>query len=70
MERFCFVGEHRSMGDMMGFCLSRPGPANFDVYCHEYPFEEYTAISDEIKSWREFGPYIVRVVESHGRDSL
>ena len=41
VERFCFVGEHRSLGDMMGFCLDQPGPANFDIYCHEYPFEEY-----------------------------
>lgn len=70
VERFCFVGEHRSMGDMMGFCLDRPGPANFDIYCHEYPFEEYVSVSDEIRSWREFGSYIVRIVESHGRDSL
>lgn len=70
VERFCFVGEHRSMGDMMGFCLDRPDPANFDIYCHEYLFEEYTSTSDEIKSWREFGMYIVRLVASHGKESL
>ena len=70
VERFCFVGEHRLMGDMMGFCIDRPGPANFDIYCHEYPFEEYVIVSDEIKSWQEFGPYIIRVVASHGQDSL
>jgi hypothetical protein len=70
VERFCFIGEHRCMGDMMGFCIDRPAPANFDIYCHEYPFEEYTAISDKIKSWREFGPYVAGVVSRFGRDSL
>ncbi len=70
VERFCFVGEHRCMGDMMGFCTDRPGPANFDIYCHEYPFEEYVAISDEIKSWREFGLYVAGVVSRFGQDSL
>lgn len=70
VERFCFVGEHRLMGDMMGFCLDHPGPANFDIYCHEYPFEKYAAVSDEISSWREFGPYISNLVASHGEDTL
>jgi len=36
INRFCFVGEHRSMGDLMGFLISRPGPRNFDVFCHEF----------------------------------
>lgn len=70
VERFCFVGEHRCMGDMMGFCIDRPGPSNFDIYCHEYPFEEYVAISNEIKSWREFGAYVAGVVSRFGQDSL
>jgi hypothetical protein len=70
VKRFCFVGEHRCMGDMMGFCIDHPGPANFDIFCHEYPFEEYVAISDEIKSWREFGPYVAGVVSRFGQDSL
>lgn len=26
VERFCFVGEHRCMGDMMGSCIDHPGP--------------------------------------------
>jgi len=69
VERFCFVGEHRSMGDMMGFCIDRPDP-NFDIYCHEYPPEEYVGVSDELKSWREFGAYIVGLVASFGRDTL
>jgi hypothetical protein len=70
VERFCFVGEHRAMGDMMGFCIDRPGPRNFDIYCHEYPFEEYVSVSDELDSWREFGPYVAGVVTRFGRDSL
>ena len=51
-------------------CIDRPSPANFDIYCHEYPFEEYVAVSDEIKSWREFGPYVAGVVFRFGQDSL
>jgi hypothetical protein len=70
VERFCFIGEHRCMGDMMGFCIDRAGPANFDIFCHEYPFEEYVAVSDELKSWREFGPYVAGVVSRFGADSL
>lgn len=70
VQRLWFVGEHRCMGDMMGFCIDRPGPANFDIYCHEYPFEEYVAVSDELKSWREFGPYVAGVVSRFGQDSL
>lgn len=70
VERFCFVGEHRCMGDMMGFCIDCPGPVNFDIYCHEYPFEEYVAISNEIKTWREFGPYVAGVVSRFGQASL
>ena len=70
VERFCFVGEHRMMGDLMGFCIDRPGPMNFDIYCHEYPIEEYVSISDEIDSWREFGPYVAGVVSRFGEDSL
>ena len=70
MERFCFVGEHRMMGDLMGFCIDRPGPKNFDVYCHEYPFEEYVPVSDEIDSRRDFGYYVAGVVSRFGEDSL
>jgi hypothetical protein len=66
-ERFCFIGEHRLMGDFMGFCINRPGPKNFDVFCHEYPLEEYSAISDEISSWRSFEEWLVHVVESRER---
>ena len=58
------------LGDMMGFCIDRLGPANFDIYCHEYPINKYATISDEISSWREFGPYIEEVVSRFGQDSL
>jgi len=44
-DRFCFVGEHRPMGDLTGFLVSRPGQMNFDVFCREYPLEEYVAVS-------------------------
>lgn len=70
VERFCFVGKHRMMGDMMGFCSDRTSPRNFDIYCHDYPFEEDVAISNEIESWREFEPYITGVVSRFGEDSL
>ncbi|MBS0263834.1 MAG: SMI1/KNR4 family protein [Planctomycetes bacterium] len=70
VELFCFVGAHMAMGDIMGFCIDRRGPNNFDVFCHEYPFEEYVAVSDEIKSWRDFGKYISGVVSRYGRESL
>ena len=46
------------MGELMGFCIDRSGPRNFDLSCHEYPFGEYVAVSNEIDSWREFEPYI------------
>ena len=69
MGQFCFVGEHRSMGDMMGFYLDRPAP-NFDIYCHEYPPSEYVAVSNELNSWRDFGSYIVGLVVSFGKDTL
>src|SRR5262249_24371213 len=70
VERCCFIAEHRCMGDMMGFCIDRPSPANFDIYCHDYAFEEYVAVSDEIKSWREFGTYVAGVVSRFGQASL
>jgi len=69
MGRFCFVGEHRSMGDMMGFCLDHPAP-NFDIFCHEYPPDDYVTVSDELNSWRDFGSYIVGMVASFGKDTL
>lgn len=69
-QRFCFLGEHRSMGDWMGFLISRPGPNNFDVFCHEYSFEEYVAVSDELKSWRSFEEWLIHAVETEGVESI
>jgi hypothetical protein len=69
-DRFCFVGEHRSMGDLMGFLVSRAGPRNFDVFCHEYPLEEYVAVSDELKSWRTFDDWLIRAVMTLGEESI
>jgi len=69
-DRFCFVGEHRLMGDYVGFLLSRPGPKNFDVFCHEYPLEEYVAVSDEIKSWRTFEGWLINAVETRGEETI
>ncbi|MCA8998921.1 MAG: SMI1/KNR4 family protein [Planctomycetaceae bacterium] len=69
-HRICFVGEHRLMGDFMGFLMSRPGEQNFDVFCHEYPFEEYVAVSDEINSWRTFENWVIKCVETRGEESI
>jgi hypothetical protein len=69
-DRFCFVGEHRSMGDLMGFAVSRAGPRNFDVFCHEYPLEEYVATSDKLKSWRTFDEWLIHAVDTLGENSL
>jgi hypothetical protein len=69
-HRFCFVGEHRSMGDFMGFLISRPGPANFDIFCHEYPFEDYVDISNELNSWRTFEEWLIHSVETGGVESI
>ena len=70
VHRFCFVGEHLCMGDFMGFLTSKPDSRNFDVFCHEYPFEEYVAVSNEIDSWRTFEQWLIRSVESRGEDTL
>jgi hypothetical protein len=69
-DRFCWIGEHRCMGDFMGFLVSKPGPKNFDVFCHEYPLEEYAEVSDEIKSWRTFEDWVILSVETLGMDTL
>ncbi len=70
VHRFCFVGEHRSMGDFMGFLISRPGPRNFDVFCHEYPFEEYVSVSNELDSWRTFDEWLIHAVETQGVEDI
>ncbi len=50
--------------------IRREGESNFDVFCHEYPFEEYVAVSDEIESWRTFEDWLIRCVESHREDRI
>lgn len=69
-DRFCFIGALQVMGDYFGFTTTRRGPQNFDVYCHEYPPGEYVSTSDELKSWRTFDSWLVRLVESRGKRSL
>ena len=69
-ERFCFIGENRSIGDYFGFVISRNDPANFDVFCHEYPPSEYMAVSDELKSWRTLEHWFVQIVTSYGEETL
>ena len=69
-DEFCFIGANRGMGDYFGFVTTRSGPANFDVFCHEYPPYEYAAVSDELKSWRTLDQWLVQVVESFGARCL
>jgi hypothetical protein len=69
-DRFCFVGEHRLMGDLMGFLVTRQGPRNFDIFCHEYPPEDYAAVSDELDSWRGFDEWLVHAVETCGEETI
>jgi hypothetical protein len=70
VDRFCFVGAHMAMGDYIGFAISRDGPQNFDVFCHEYPPQEYVAVSDELSSWRSFESWLIHAVENNGQDTL
>ncbi|WP_282628423.1 SMI1/KNR4 family protein [Empedobacter sedimenti] len=69
-DEFMIIGSHISLGDWMGFCTSKTDEKNFDVYCHEYPIDEYAETSDELNSWRTFEEWIVKVVETKGRESL
>jgi len=69
-DRFCFVGSNTGIGDYFGFVINRPGPKNFDVFCHEYPPFEYVATSDELYSWRTLDTWLVQVVKTFGEDCL
>lgn len=69
-DEFMIIGSHLSMGDWMGFCTSKTDEKNFDVYCHEYPIEEYVETSDELNSWRTFEEWIIKAVQTKGRESL
>ncbi|KUF40900.1 SMI1/KNR4 family protein [Myroides marinus] len=69
-DQFIMIGTHCSMGDWMGFCTTRKEENNYDVFCHEYPLEEYIETSDELKSWRTFEEWIIKAVETKGSKTL
>ena len=54
VDDFCMIGQSDVLGDFIGFVMNRPGPDNFDVFCHEYPVYDYSRVSDELESWRSF----------------
>ncbi|MDM1298320.1 SMI1/KNR4 family protein [Empedobacter falsenii] len=69
-DEFLIVGTDCAMGDWMGFCTTRMEENNFDIFCHEYPIDEYVETSDELKSWRTFEEWMIKVIETKGRKSL
>ncbi|MBP2617255.1 SMI1/KNR4 family protein [Chryseobacterium jejuense] len=69
-DHFIMIGSHCSMGDWMGFCTTRNDKRNYDVYCHEYPIGEYVETSDELNSWRTFEEWVIKAVETKGKETL
>lgn len=69
-DHFIMIGSHCSMGDWMGFCTTRKDEKNFDVFCHEYLIDEYAEISDELNSWRTFEEWVIKAVETKGKETL
>jgi hypothetical protein len=69
-DLFCMVGVSNSLGDYIGFTINRENPNNFDIYCHEYPVYEYVNVSNEIRSWRTFKDWIIKVVETLGEEII
>ncbi|WP_276378803.1 SMI1/KNR4 family protein [Flavobacterium sp. H4147] len=69
-ENYFMIGSHLSMGDWIGFCTTKQDTNNFDIYCHEYPIYEYAETSDELKSWRSFEDWIIKIVKTKGEESL
>ncbi|WP_160139064.1 SMI1/KNR4 family protein [Chryseobacterium sp. c4a] len=69
-DQFIMIGLHCSMGDWMGFCTTRKDERNYDVFCHEYPIDEYTEVSDELNSWRTFEEWVIKAVETKGKETL
>ena len=65
-DQFFMIGVHNSMGDWMGFCTSRPGPDNYEVFSHEAPIYCYA----EDAFWKSFEDWVVKAVESKGRETL
>lgn len=69
-DLFCMIGASNSMGDYIGFTINRETQDNFDIYCHEYPVFEYVNVSTEIKSWRTFQSWLVKIVETLGEEII
>ncbi|MCA5005207.1 SMI1/KNR4 family protein [Sphingobacterium bovistauri] len=69
-DQFIIIGSHLCMGDWMGFCTTKKEEKNFDVYCHEYPIDDYVATSDELNSWRTFEEWLIKAVETKGSETL
>lgn len=69
-DNFIMVGLHCSMGDWMGFCTTRKDEKNYDVFCHEYPVDEYAETSDELNSWRTFEEWMINAIGTKGRETL
>lgn len=69
-DHFMMIGTHCSMGDWMGFCTTRNDERNYDVFCHEYPIDEYAEISDELNSWRTFEEWMIKSIETKGQETL
>ncbi|MFD2555168.1 SMI1/KNR4 family protein [Sphingobacterium tabacisoli] len=70
IDDYLMIGTHCSMGDWMGFCTTRKKEKNYDVFCHEYPIEEYATTSDELKSWRTFEEWIIKAIQTKGTETL
>lgn len=69
-DHFIMIGSHCSMGDWMGFCTTKNDEKNYDVFCHEYPIDEYAEVSDELNSWRTFEEWVIKAVETKGKETL
>lgn len=69
-DKFCLVGSNSGTGDFFGFVINRPGPNNFDIFCHEYPPFAYVTTSDELQSWRTLDTWLEQIVETFGEDCL
>ena len=69
-DQFIIIGSRLSMGDWMGFCTTKKEEKNFDVYCHEYPIDDYVATSDELNSWHTFEEWMIKAIETKGSETL
>ncbi len=69
-DQFCMIGSIRSLGDFFGFTINRDGPENFNVYCHEDPVYDYVSITDELKQWKTFDEWLMRLTSTYGKECL